>query len=667
MIRKPPETPQQKAQRVQGAELQRLRARNAQLTVQEERYRKLLRVRPSVTQKPPAVAAPFQLADPRRTSQVGSKVLAPLTPPLGLARVLSATITQALRDMALEARTLIRSLQAAPGAEEQLQAAMDALPEDAQHRLDALRRKWQQQFDSLAARWAHHMITGVVAQSDAQLSLGLKDFLARNTIVSTMQTPRMRAVVEAATQSSVGLITRIPERFLGGVQTAVMNAITTGSGLNQLVPYLTKKYKGDARHAHLVALDQVRKVSESVNSARLQSLGVEEYVWIATGGERYPRKLHHEKLNGQTFRYDDPPVIDERTGERGKPGDAINCLPGSSQIEMAHGINKLFRRRFTGHLTKLITENGSVLEATPNHPVLTGGGWKAIQLVDVGEYVVKTRTQRADCAETNIQRCAPTFQELFELASLLVDVDRRKNRSVELEFHGDASDGEVDVIDIDRFLPQEFDPEFCEQLLKFALAFPDTHFRRAIELNAGARYEFFVRTLGAPNGVVRGLCALLALFAGHAGHANNIGGALAAWFHACFSQTKTDSVSADAVSRSKFQHTGTQEILGDNLSVGQLLAISSRAFDLRNDVSITADELAEVTWIDSNNFSSLFKVVTGVEKRERVTQRLVSEFSDHVYNLETRRNWYAGNGLIIHNCRCRARPVVNFMKMREVA
>jgi SPP1 gp7 family putative phage head morphogenesis protein len=103
-----------------------------------------------------------------------------------------------------------------------------------------------------------------------------------------------------------------------------MSAITTGSGLDKLVPYLTKKYEGDARHAKFVALDQIRKASENVNAARLQSLGVEEYVWMHTGGERYPRKLHM-RYSGRTFRYDDPPIIDERTGERGKPGDAINC------------------------------------------------------------------------------------------------------------------------------------------------------------------------------------------------------------------------------------------------------------------------------------------------------------------------------------------------------
>jgi uncharacterized protein with gpF-like domain len=169
----------------------------------------------------------------------------------------------------------------------------------------------------------------VLGQSDAQLSLGLKDLAEQTAITTSMSTPRMRAILEASAQSSVAQITRIPAKYLGDVQMQVMSAITTGSGLAQLVPYLTKRYKGDVRHAQLTALGQVRKVSESVNAARMQSLGGEEYVWMVTGGERYPRELHHEVLNGKTFRYDDPPVIQRAKGKqpeiRGKPGDLIGC------------------------------------------------------------------------------------------------------------------------------------------------------------------------------------------------------------------------------------------------------------------------------------------------------------------------------------------------------
>jgi hypothetical protein len=318
-------------------EISRLRAKNARLNADVDAQRRQLKRLTRVSVKPGASAhvmgpVPFKPVDPRRKPRTGTKVLAALTPPLDLGRKMGAAIVAMLREMTIETRALVKVL--AKGPEDQLsqvQGAMDAPPDGstvsgrAQQGLDVLKHRYRERFKTLAEEWSRRMIVDVVAQSSAQLNLGLKDIAERMAIQSTMATPRMRAVVEASTQSCTQLITRIPERFLGEVQVQVMSAITTGSGLGELVPYLTKRYKGDARHAHLTALDQIRKASENVNASRLQSLGVEEYVWIATGGERYPRHLHHHVLNGQTFRYDDPPIIELKTGVRGKPGDLIGC------------------------------------------------------------------------------------------------------------------------------------------------------------------------------------------------------------------------------------------------------------------------------------------------------------------------------------------------------
>jgi SPP1 gp7 family putative phage head morphogenesis protein len=234
-------------------------------------------------------------------------------------------IARELRAMTIETRALVREL----GADPELSGSMDELPSDAHARLEALQARWRLRFENLARMWSKRLVTDVTASSTAQLVNGLKDVAELQQIESTMQTPRMRAVVEAAAQASVGMITRIPAKYLGEVQAQVMNAITTGSGLNKLVPYLTKRYHGDVRRAQLTALDQVRKVSESVSATRLQALGVEEYVWVAVGGERYPRELHHRHLNGRVFRYDKPPIIQRAEGNqpevRGKPGDLIGC------------------------------------------------------------------------------------------------------------------------------------------------------------------------------------------------------------------------------------------------------------------------------------------------------------------------------------------------------
>lgn len=317
----------------QAREINRLRAQNSRLNADADAHRRQLRRMQRIPVEKKAVAAPaqFQPVDPRRKPRAGSKVLPEMTPPLHVARQMGAALAAELRSMTIETRALIKAL--AKGPDDQLsqaQGAMDAPPDgntvagQAETRIEALKAIYRNRFASLAEIWSRRMIIDVVAQSSAQLNLGLKDLAEHMAIRSTMSTPRMRAVVEASTQACTALIKRIPEKYLGEVQTQVMSAITTGSGLGQLVPYLTKRYKGDARHAHLTALDQIRKASENVNAARLQSLGVEEYVWIHTGGERYPRKLHMS-YSGRTFRYDAPPVIDEKTGVKGKPGDAIGC------------------------------------------------------------------------------------------------------------------------------------------------------------------------------------------------------------------------------------------------------------------------------------------------------------------------------------------------------
>lgn len=322
----------------QKTELARLRQENKRLTMERRAIPK------AKTRRDAALAALTETV--RRSTESGSRktgeiILPPLTPPIRTGIEMGAAIARELRAMTIETRAVVNSLSRAPDAQtSEVVGAMDAppydkerwpkggsggsVPTEAKQRLEALQKKYRERFSALADEWSRKMIVGVVEQSTAQLTHGLKDMAAQIEIRSTMAEPRMRAIVEASTQSCAQLITRIPEKYLGEVQIAVMSAITTGSGLEELVPYLTKRYEGDARHAHLTALDQVRKASESINAARVQALGSEEFVWIHVGGERYPRPLH-VSYSGKTFRYDDLPVIDERTGVRGKPGDAIGC------------------------------------------------------------------------------------------------------------------------------------------------------------------------------------------------------------------------------------------------------------------------------------------------------------------------------------------------------
>ena len=97
-----------------------------------------------------------------------------------------------------------------------------------------------------------------------------------------------------------------------------------GRGLQDLEQLDAIKNKTVNRGAN-IARDQTRKAYNNLNAARMRKVGVTEFIWRHSGGGRNPRDLRQNVLNGKKFSLDDLPVIDERTGETGIPGQAINC------------------------------------------------------------------------------------------------------------------------------------------------------------------------------------------------------------------------------------------------------------------------------------------------------------------------------------------------------
>ena len=71
------------------------------------------------------------------------------------------------------------------------------------------------------------------------------------------------------------------------------------------------------RQAALIARDQVLSLNGQITQARHEAAGITRYVWRTSGdGDVRP---DHRALNGKTFRYDDPPVVNASEVRRGRP------------------------------------------------------------------------------------------------------------------------------------------------------------------------------------------------------------------------------------------------------------------------------------------------------------------------------------------------------------
>lgn len=184
--------------------------------------------------------------------------------------------------------------------------------------------KFQSLFDKAAPTLAESMVKQTEAASAKGLHSSLQKLSGGMSLKTSITTGGMSEVTKAAVVENVGLIRSIASKYAEQIQGAVMRSITTGNGLQDLIPAL-EQYEGiTRRRAKNIALDQTIKTYNAVNKARMQKIGVKKFKWIHSGGGAHPREDHVE-MDGKIYSFNDLPIIDKRTGERGIPGQAVNC------------------------------------------------------------------------------------------------------------------------------------------------------------------------------------------------------------------------------------------------------------------------------------------------------------------------------------------------------
>ena len=211
--------------------------------------------------------------------------------------------------------------------------ATDAsISSQARIKLNALIDRVFKSVDPLSRTLAEKMVKATDRASKSALHNSASKIAGRS-VKTNFSSAAIDDVFKASVSANVDLIRTIPDNYLSQIKGGVMRSIQKGGGVRDLKAeiskFLNKQAKQTRNKAKNVALDQTRKAYNSLNAARMTSIGLDDFEWVASGGGREPRPHHHSPypggLNGGIYSLDDLPVIDTKTGERGKPGDAINC------------------------------------------------------------------------------------------------------------------------------------------------------------------------------------------------------------------------------------------------------------------------------------------------------------------------------------------------------
>lgn len=122
---------------------------------------------------------------------------------------------------------------------------------------------------------------------------------------------------------NVSLIKTIPADTLGDMRVIVKDGFLNGKSTSSILKEIQNRYNVGKSHARLLARDQVGKLNASVTEAQQRDAGIEEYIWDDCGDSRVRKS--HKALNGKRFRWDDPPIVDRKTGRRCHPGKDYQC------------------------------------------------------------------------------------------------------------------------------------------------------------------------------------------------------------------------------------------------------------------------------------------------------------------------------------------------------
>jgi uncharacterized protein with gpF-like domain len=248
-----------------------------------------------------------------------------------------------VRDMHLDISGQVEKLFAKPIAKTAVQkteevaslveagAVMDASISSMAIKLtNKLAGKWIKRFESFGDSWTKRMMGKSAELSAKDLGRSMEKISGGLTIDTSQLSASTRDKMLASADQASSLIKSIAPQYTSAVKEAVSRSIVDSSSsfsqLQQTIhDSLQSKYKTQKNKAFNVAKDQMRKSYTAITESRMKDIGVGEYIWRHAGGSKEPRPHHKDVLNGQKCSLDNPPIIDPKTGQRGKPGDLPFC------------------------------------------------------------------------------------------------------------------------------------------------------------------------------------------------------------------------------------------------------------------------------------------------------------------------------------------------------
>ena len=107
------------------------------------------------------------------------------------------------------------------------------------------------------------------------------------------------------------------------VERVLQDPLNQGRSVAEIAKLLEEQVGYSRSRAELTARDQTLKMYSQIQEQRQRAAGITRYVWTTSLDERV--REDHAALDGSVQSWDDPPIVDKRTGRREHPGRDFQC------------------------------------------------------------------------------------------------------------------------------------------------------------------------------------------------------------------------------------------------------------------------------------------------------------------------------------------------------
>lgn len=134
---------------------------------------------------------------------------------------------------------------------------------------------------------------------------------------------QLREIAKNYTNNLDFYIKKWTEKEISKMRLGIQELVMKGARSREVAKYIMKEKAVGERKAKFLARQETKLFVAEYQKNRFKMEGITTYIWRAVMDQR--TRDSHRKLNGKMFSWDEPPIIDDTTGQRGNPSEAYNC------------------------------------------------------------------------------------------------------------------------------------------------------------------------------------------------------------------------------------------------------------------------------------------------------------------------------------------------------